>query len=91
MVRLPRIDTCHKAERIDLMKEQSSLSSYTSCHSRTETKIKRIKKYDVKVSFDFSDLEENIETHEYLSDVYVPSIYIAQSCQSPTDDQEEKP
>ncbi|MEQ7044653.1 PfkB family carbohydrate kinase [Enterococcus gallinarum] len=83
-VRGSRLTPALSAELIDLMKNSSLV--HTSCHSRTETKIKELKKYDVKVSFDFSDLDK-YRTHEYLSDV-CPSIYIAQFSVA-TDDQEE--
>jgi fructoselysine 6-kinase len=61
-------------KRIDLFKNSSLV--HTSCHSRTESKIKKLKDIDVKVSFDFSDLDK-YRTHKYLEEV-CPSIYMAQ-------------
>ena len=55
---------------------KNSALVHTSCHSRTEEKIKELKKLGIKVSFDFSDVEK-YRTQDYLN-LVCPSIYMAQ-------------
>lgn len=61
-------------ELIKLM--QSSLIVHSGCHARTEQKLTELKAANVKISFDFSDLEK-YRTPEYLK-LVCPSIFIAQ-------------
>lgn len=59
---------------VELLKNSALV--HTSCHSRTEEKIKELKKLGVKLSFDFSDVEK-YRTDDYLN-LVCPSIYMAQ-------------
>jgi fructoselysine 6-kinase len=61
-------------ELVELLKNSALV--HTSCHSRTEEKIKELKKLGVKLSFDFSDVEK-YRTDDYLN-LVCPSIYMAQ-------------
>ncbi|MDT2757165.1 PfkB family carbohydrate kinase [Enterococcus asini] len=71
-------------ERITLF--QNSALVHTSCHSRTEDKLKELKKYNVSISFDFSDVAK-YRTEEYLADV-CPSLYMAQFSVANDDERE---
>lgn len=55
---------------------KKSLLVHTGCHANTEIKLEDISKNNVKISFDFSDLDK-YRTDDYL-ELVCPNIYIAQ-------------
>ena len=61
-------------ELVELLKNSALV--HTSCHSRTEEKIKELKVLGVKLSFDFSDVDK-YRTNDYLN-LVCPFIYMAQ-------------